>query len=484
MKARALVRVLVVDDEVPLLDEMRLFAWHTHDCVLIDAVRSGREALDILSEHPCDILITDISMPGMDGIELARRVSSDYPHVQIIFLTLHREFDYARSALRFGVAEYLLKGINEESDLVAALDLARDRLAADGIQDSREDQAFQLMLNGKRASLSMLHFPFRLGVVLVSASGPIPVELAAMLRSSLRVVGALRRVTDTTFYVDARSTIPKGQLECRLIESVKGVEERFSEFDLKLRVAIGPLVSNPDQLRAVHVQAQRTAASAFYGPRRVTLDWRDSPWNALSEANALELTVALYDAVPDSSAIRTHMKKTVTRTLRSSDIDPSDAVALLSRWAKEIGDGELPGEAARELDELAEAVVSSIERATDNRRRCGRSEVEHAIRYVKQNLRRAVTLYETARHVGLSPNYLGALFRQNVGHGFKWYQNRIRVERAAELLRSSNLKVYEVSDEVGIANYRHFTHLFREHFGVSPRDYRSASSDGPLGARG
>ncbi|KIL40605.1 hypothetical protein SD70_12785 [Gordoniibacillus kamchatkensis] len=103
-----------------------------------------------------------------------------------------------------------------------------------------------------------------------------------------------------------------------------------------------------------------------------------------------------------------------------------------------------------------------------------RLEVQQAIEYVALHLGETINLPDIAAHVGLSVNYFGSLFRKETGAYFHDYVKAVKLEKAAELLRTSNLKVYEIADKIGIPNYRYFTEIFCKHFGKSPREYRSS----------
>jgi two-component system response regulator YesN len=101
-----------------------------------------------------------------------------------------------------------------------------------------------------------------------------------------------------------------------------------------------------------------------------------------------------------------------------------------------------------------------------------RFEIRQALKYIQEHLKEPLTLAEMAGRADLSANYFGSMFHQETGEYFKDYVKRIRMDRASVLLSGSSLKVYEVAEEVGYPNYRHFAEIFTKHFGVTPREYR------------
>jgi two-component system response regulator YesN len=107
--------LLVDDEEISLRGMKNLIPWGRWQCSLLGAVRSGQEALDFLSRTLADIVITDIRMPGMDGLELIQQIQRQYPTVRFIIISAYGEFEYAKQAMRYGVLDFLLKpvGISE-----------------------------------------------------------------------------------------------------------------------------------------------------------------------------------------------------------------------------------------------------------------------------------------------------------------------------------------------------------------------------------
>jgi two-component system response regulator YesN len=95
-----------------------------------------------------------------------------------------------------------------------------------------------------------------------------------------------------------------------------------------------------------------------------------------------------------------------------------------------------------------------------------------AVQWIKDHLKEPISLPIIAEQVGLSPHYISKLFREETGSTVNQYITRLRMEKAIELLRHSNKKVYEIAEEVGIPSYRYFTVTFRNWTGVSPTDYK------------
>lgn len=110
-------RVLVVDDEFHILEGMKRIINRSETFEVAATFLDGKEALDWLNKNSIDIILSDIRMPEMDGLELSSKISKIWPQTKIILLTGHAEFDYAQQALRMGVLDYILKPCSSEKIL-------------------------------------------------------------------------------------------------------------------------------------------------------------------------------------------------------------------------------------------------------------------------------------------------------------------------------------------------------------------------------
>lgn len=114
-------QLLIVDDEVPIRKALASYIpWEEYNCTVYDTASNGKEAIKKLEAHPVDLVITDVKMPLIDGIELSKYIYDNYPDTLVIILSGYAEFEYAQSAMRYHVSEYLLKPVSKDN-LIAAV---------------------------------------------------------------------------------------------------------------------------------------------------------------------------------------------------------------------------------------------------------------------------------------------------------------------------------------------------------------------------
>ena len=140
-----LTRVLCVDDDKPILDGLRSFPWEEYHCQWVGEADNGQKALDMLAELRPQLILLDIQMPVMDGLTLLPQAQEIIPEAKFIILTAFRDFEYARTAMRYGVTEYVTKGEYTDEELGAILLRLTEKEAPSSAYRFEIEQSIQLM---------------------------------------------------------------------------------------------------------------------------------------------------------------------------------------------------------------------------------------------------------------------------------------------------------------------------------------------------
>jgi two-component system response regulator YesN len=434
------------------------------------------------------IVITDIVMPVLDGLELAKRIREELPETQVILLTLYQEFDYAREAIHSGVTEYLVKGIYSDHDLLQALESAASRVRPEPVQvepDGRlhrpslgrilEDPEYQYDAD------ELPQFPFFLALLKLYFRGERSIRAADEIarisdrvRARLGTAAALPTSDEIHLYL---ATPSHAQARESVYELGKELESSISA--ASVGACIGSRVGEIDSYRRATWALRDATRASFYRPQFELLPPEPPGFRPLDPEHSLSLSLAFRRACSEKETLTGFLRRELPEFAASHAIDPAAVKWLLDSWRSEIADHPedhvvsraAPTRPATVFD-YAESLLALAEEGSTIYDR--RYEVREIERYVAEHLDEKVSLEQAADHVGLTPNYLGALFKRSTGTGFKQYVTRARMERAGRLLRETNLLVYEVAERVGIPSYRYFSRVFHDHYGRSPQEYRSS----------
>lgn len=498
------MKILVVEDEPLALEDLiaMLAPLAGEHCIV--GCPGGDAALAEAARGQPDLVITDIRMPGMDGLELVRRLKAASPGLAALVLSGHSEFEYAREGMRLGIADYLLKPVRTDA-LLRTVAATLTTIAAERAQESqlREARLVRLLLGGPRAREAdpdLLAGPWavlitlcenwespvvwrdtpvtraamttalaeaRLGagevvgidghvrVLLAPLAGVPPYVLEAAARRLHGAILAAGVVAHTTYAIKGPDDIPATVVADGLRRL--GQRMRFAAPTL-LGGAEGeadPPAAAREQLRLVEramAEGRPAAAAAQVHSALAQLRQSCATQAALVEAiDGLFKQIqrsckgALVEPLPDHEALTT-----VLRRLRSYD--------ELTTWV------------SLQLQPLHE-----VQRGTITPRQL----VHAMVARVHAGYADEISLQSFAAEHGVSLAYFSRLFKDEVGMTFSDYLTHVRVEKAKELLVRGDLRPGEVGGLVGYDDPKYFGQLFRRAAGMSPLDYQRSHQREP-----
>jgi len=386
------MNILVVDDESVIRNGIERTIRNHFPEYGVYLASSPEGAVQLLKKESIDLVLTDVLMPGMTGLELMEISRKSHAHVKWVVISAYSEFAYAQEAMRLGARDYLLKPIGKES----VIGLIR-KLGEEIARENERTKESHLL----KGNLRLL----REAVFARWASG---LDLGGI---------DLKPFTENHPYF---------HLVMVRIESDK---------DMKLEHFI---VEN------VLTELIETAGNGFV---------------ASIDAKSLLGLVTLGDESSPHRVVeqlRSHLKRYVKAPFQ---VLASDLVTDIDK---------VP-EVMRDLLKAAENQVF------DHYASGGDQAVEVALQYIQGNFQTDLSLEKVAAIVYLNPIYFSQLFKQKTGHGFKEHVTQLRLERAMQLLRESELKIADISERVGYPDMRHFSQIFRKKNGMTPSEYRQGA---------
>lgn len=506
-----LLKVLIVDDELPIRQRLRLYDWSACGAVVVDEAANGEVALDLCSKWLPDIVLTDIVMPVMNGLDFLRMAAGTFPDTKIVLLTSHTDFDYVHQALKLGAVDYLIKVSLHQHELENVIRKARERLVHDQsirvhrqeLVRKRQAQLFRQMMASPDEECGRLlpdligtakppEAPFRFIRVFAQTKRDDQITSDEVVRSILQDTATREGRGEMLWFPIHLGDYfilphPPGQqrgadLEAaaeRLIRDIaRAVEERLSFLsgDIELFAALSAEVHQPEQLRSVFRETFHWLNEHFYEPKQLVFSGHPAPMQGLTAPLQAQMKAHMLRYSSSQPALVSYLRSGFADWIRSLRIYPNEvksfAVQLLNEWC--VG-------AAAKLEEsasLQEMISGMIHLLEQTEKGTIRPEVRMAKRIIDEKLGEALTLAMVAEEVELSADYLGKLFQEQLGESFKDYVTRCRIERASALLRDSTMKVYAIAEAVGFPNYRYFSTLFRKITGMSPTDVKRGEQEG------
>lgn len=531
-----IIKVFLVDDEIVIREGIRNgFPWDETGFTLVGEAPDGEMAFPMIQDLKPDILITDIRMPFMDGLALARKVAQALPFTYIIILSGYDDFQYAQEAISIGVRQYILKPVTPRK-LEEALSEMADRIRRD--QEKQADTA-QLMVKlassariaREQVLTQLLEGKITSSLQAEASSFGIPTEARHYLvlllgevapENSISLVSILHRLTEgqePAAFCTSRLESPalllvsnqdSGQnadeLEERAYAIAQALEHEAGKNRLPLpSVAISSPVSRLQELPQALASARAVLQAVKGQPPRIVgaLDVDLSASPALLEAGSLPLYERLlYAASAEGEKITEQYFKSLGDLASQSTLVLNyllmDVLLAASRIIRQCGGDPtsvLPAglmqqnellKLSQHPDRALAAGREMIATALSFRDQFAASRYGETLRraqaYIEENYTRAdLTLQDVAGHVALSNNHFSTVFSQEMGQTFTEYLTGVRLDKAKQLLIGTAWRSAEISAAIGYNDPHYFSYLFKKQVGLTPRDYRKSQASGEGG---
>lgn len=471
-------RVIIADDEPWALYRIQnLIDWTTLDFEIAGTATDGLNALELIKEKQPQLLLSDIRMPGLDGLQLIRELKQTSPHTLVIFISGFSDFSYAQEALRQGVFDYLVKPVKKE-DLTRTLEQVAQRLSEmhSLSGSSREhDLFFSLFDSEHPCSASGLLEAMRCkqsfpGCCLVTALYEDPLEgpliqknpdcpPSLSLRTGIKQKSILLQLDLPVSRELLKEKIPA---DSALYTGISAVCPIDTDFSLLLRQSKIALLT-----AALH----RTGEPLFYS--------QDIP----SQSGQILLQF--------SSALRSNDRATMLALLDRLELsardfqidvllDISNRIAALLREYRYGGYEALEIHHWQELTpenplELLISPLRSALRQPDTAPTLAPTQLHQILEMIEANYMREIRLTDVAKQFYLSPNYLSILIKKETGLTFSELLIQKRIALAKKMLAQTSLPIQDIMEQVGYKDYSCFIKLFKKHTGSTPYAYRKAT---------
>lgn len=500
-----MIKVLIADDEVPIRQWLEFCISKLEGYKVVGAVSNGAEGYSLFRKTLPDIVITDIRMPVMDGLEMLKMIQNLNPSVSTVVLTSHEDFEYARQAMKWGASDYILKTEITEEGLKELLDKAAMELQG---QPQNEKEKMQDEVSNRNHYLRSLLLSPQTEVISQSmlTEYDVPIQNAELVVIDLmKTEEGISRLSipDTELLtnmikvpLDFNHTLILGNLNPDGAGSLGKKQEQLRQYGISLaglvpcKIGCSDIYGGIRKLGTAMRQAHDRVNLGFYHTKETLFFTQAVEKNRLTNGEKYRIMFSrelVNQNFQRAIQIKNDMKEEARRE-EITDIDYlkklylSFVTSLLHTTAEytekvekqltEIGQNMMDAKSLEELEAVMEQAFKRYGR-TGAEGEDYSTPIRNAIYYMESHYSQSITLSEVADHVSLSAEYLSRLFKEETGIKFVVYLNNIRLKHALHLLETTNLKVYEIAEQVGYSNLSYFSTVFKKNFGQNPFDYKN-----------
>lgn len=502
--------ILLVDDESAVLQGLlQAIPWKEYGFEDIRTAGDGAEALERMDECAADLLVTDIRMPKMDGLELLRTVRSRHPRARFIILTAYDEFEYAREALRLGAENYLLKPINV-AELSATVTKALENIENRNKAQStlmKSDAVFRENVLSRwvsgdldgaelcdRATVAGCNVFSRSYCVLIAkplAARELFQRVSAQLESALSSKYDCYGFSD--FYgsrvmIIGGADVPPAGVKAMIRPVIAQFGEQPAVF-----VALGIEAGGYPEVFASYMAASEIVRFCMLFPHNSIVLSEDVKKSTLKKLtiNYADFCTLLREASEEQllKATNAVVEQILDHTSDSVEAAKALVIELLLHIDRETARNMAPGQ---ELPYSMQSLFTTLDSITT---RAGLTEwicaviddawksirkqnenlspvINRVLQYIQKNYRQPLSIKSLSGTLGINSSYLGYLFKQETGEYFSNYLNRVRIQASEELILNTDMNVQEIALKAGYSDVSYFNLVFRKVHGMSPNKYR------------
>lgn len=524
--------VLLVDDEPEVIQIMlKKIDWEGLGFTVSGYAENGASALEMINQNPPDVVMTDIRMPYMDGMELSGHIREQYPDMRIVLFTGFDEFEYARTAIHLNISEYILKPVN-----AAELTETLTRIRADLDRERKEQQNIDTLMRYYNESLPAMQSRFAVMLLENQIAADQIERLAEEYRFSIEKPFA----TVAIFHV-SRTHMPEGgdyqvlrmavwryaydRLKDRWrvlffsyqhdnvmivqLDESTDIRRLTDECSIVARnaghvtgavvtVGIGRVIRSVSEIRDCWLGAREALSyRVIFGTGRAInireatpggkdtyeIGGEESIHNILQkirmgdDASLREAVEEYFSRLSDHflslGQYRTELTGLVTAILQFARKNQIRMNEVADPYSNITGMDRAAFE-----DWILSVCLDLQHRLAAARTSSGVSYVDSARSIVMQNYQDPdLSIGDVCKSLGVSESYFSGVFKKTTGESFVSYLTRIRMEIAAQLLTETTDKSYVIGKKVGFLDANYFSYVFKKQYGVSPSRYRKKEED-------
>lgn len=536
------IKVFLVEDEVIIRSGVKKsINWEQEGYEFVGEASDGELAYPMILKEKPDILITDIRMPFMDGLELSRLVKKELPDIKILILSGYDEFEYAKKAIKIGVTEYLLKPISA-AKLTEVLNAVAETIRQENEEknlletyfaEMRENterdkmRLFEKLLMGDLSMGEILEAGERFGMnlgascykivlfkILANLENHVYAEQMVDACSSVEQAASMmegvyvfqRGVEGWAFLLTAQDEKSMEESAKILYQNLKQAMKNYTQ--LEYFGGIGSTVPRIRSLKQSFREADRAFAARFVEEANQIISQKEFEKSQMEEglkmqgvvqigksremlqkflSNGTREEVKAFSDAYISRIEEENIRSTMVRQYVVIDVSIvilsfCERISSANRLQEEAEELQKMMQKIHSLSEIKKYVVRLLNEAIELRDAESGRRYSDLIAAAKKEIENhymteEISLNTVAISVGMSPSYFSSIFSKEAGKTFVKYLTEVRIEKAKEFLMCSSMKTSEIGYEVGYKDPHYFSYIFKKVQGCSLKEYRARGKE-------
>ena len=523
-------KVMIVEDEMLVRVGIKnSIDWAKFNMRVVADAPNGQIGWELFEKEKPDLVITDLKMPVMDGMELISRIREKDKETRIIILSCLEEFDAVRKALSFNVSDYILKLTMSQEEMESVLFKVKKELDGQISSNSESKNAEADKSIIKESVLKdylfyNIYTEEKFGELVRDLNLKITPENLVMLKMEIEHYqilqskladdcGKLIRFSLLNVMDEVISHYKKGEVFydsekyyvmilsfkdynneqnilqeiCCIINDIKNVLKKF--FDVSVSFGISGTKNGYMSLKAMYRECQAALEQKYFEGSGAIIRSYDPARRAVKD-KLIETAKALLnelEGIPDIN--RREIISKINIFIDNLPSTKADVQKQLMQWihwpvimlylsdekmadlVTSFGERLLSCETMNEAMELLHEYFNQISSKYKKMKSLS-TEVADAINYINSNYDKSISLQAVSEHVSVSPNYLTSLFKKELNLSFIDYITEVRIKKSKELLLDTYMKSYEIAEKVGFSDGSYFSRTFKKITGVRPNEFR------------
>jgi two-component system response regulator YesN len=528
-------KIIIVDDEILLRQGfISMTDWSNVGFQVAGEASNGREALKLIEKVHPDIVITDIRMPIMNGIELTRIIKEQYPEIEIIILSSYNDFEYVKETLKIGALDYILKSKMRYKELINVLQKATVKINKKPLfwksQEKNEltsshNAFFRNLVNGKFPDSQNICYYFNKFAINLQSKNLMAIIFKLDLSSNLKDSPSEPNIVDndiTVFlsnyighemkdkYTSYTFNYNSDTIICLLNISSDGIEnldgtchniiaQIHHNYNINSWILWSPAFDDYFNISVICKSTINDLQYCFYKEKNNVYKTSDfankieafdidyKHLNNLIEAMDFELVKdypiqEITKIITENKHLEPYVLKKVIIEIYNFIMHKLPDIGLSTdeishnkfNYFKAIDDSNSFRILMQIFDNILCEILQNVYKSKYNKYGLTLNSI---VDYLRKNYSEDISLASVAELFHLNKNYLCQLFKQKTGKNFHDYIIQIRIEKAKELLRQSNQNISVICELVGFANPSYFAKTFKETVGMKPSEYSKIFND-------